>query len=36
MVATQEKDRLMYIFIKDLSSIDSEENGSVKAQRLNV
>lgn len=36
MVATEEKDRLTYIFIKDLNSIESEENWSVKAQRLNV
>lgn len=36
MVATEEKDRLTYIFIKDLKSIESEENWSVKAQRMNV
>ncbi len=36
MVATREKDRLMYIFIKNLSSVSDEENGSIKAQRLNV
>lgn len=36
MVATEEKDRLIYIFIKDLASIDSEEDWSVKAQRMNV
>lgn len=36
MVATEEKDRLRYIFIKDLASINDEENWSVRAQRLNV
>ena len=36
MVATNEQDKLNYIFIKDLNSIDDEENGSIRAQRLNV
>ena len=36
MVATEEKDRLRYIFIKDLASVNDEENWSVRAQRLNV
>lgn len=36
MVATKEHDRLWGIFIKDLSSVDIEEEGKIKAQRLNV
>ncbi len=36
MVASDQKDRLKYIFIKDLASQDIEEDGGVKAQRLNV
>jgi very-short-patch-repair endonuclease len=36
MVATKENDRLWGIFIKDLSSIDIEEDGKIRAQRLNV
>lgn len=36
MVATKESDRLWGVFIKDLSSVDLEEDGKIKAQRLNV
>lgn len=37
MVATEEDDKLGYIFIKDLNNIaDDEEEGKIKAQRLNV
>jgi len=36
MVATKENDRLWGVFIKDLSSVDIEEDGKIKAQRLNV
>ncbi len=36
MVATEEKDRLIYIFLKDFKTIDIEEDWSVKAQRMNV
>lgn len=36
MVATKELDRLWGVFIKDLSSVDIEEDGKIRAQRLNV
>ncbi len=36
MVAHPESDKLNYIFIKDLKSIDIDEDNKVKAQRLNV
>jgi very-short-patch-repair endonuclease len=36
MVANQHSDKLWGIFIKDLSKVDIEEDGQVKAQRLNV
>lgn len=36
MVATKEDDRLWGVFIKNLSSIDIEEDGVIRAQRLNV
>ncbi len=36
MVATKKVDRLWGVFIKDLSSVDVEEEGRIKAQRLNV
>ncbi|MCK4473855.1 topoisomerase DNA-binding C4 zinc finger domain-containing protein [Candidatus Parcubacteria bacterium] len=36
MVATEELDRLWGVFIKDLSNVDIEEDGRIKAQRLNV
>ena len=36
MVATQTKDKLWAIFIKDLKNVDLEEDGQIKAQRLNV
>jgi len=36
MVATKGLDRLWGIFIKDLASVDLEEDGRIKAQRLNV
>lgn len=36
MVATEEEDRLWGVFIKDLNAIDIEEDGKIKAQRLNV
>lgn len=36
MVANPASDKLWGIFIKDLKSVDLEENGAIKAQRLNV
>lgn len=36
MVATKDLDRLWGVFIKDLSNVDIEEDGQIKAQRLNV
>ncbi len=36
MVASQYSDKLWAIFIKDLSKIDIEDEGKIKAQRLNV
>lgn len=36
MVATAENDRLWGVFIKDLNAVDVEEDGKIKAQRLNV
>lgn len=36
MVANPVEDKLWGIFIKDLSKVDVEENGQIKAQRLNV
>jgi very-short-patch-repair endonuclease len=36
MVANRASDKLWGIFIKDLNSIDLEEGGAIKAQRLNV
>ncbi len=36
MVATEADDKLWGVFIKDLSSVDIEEDGKIKAQRLNV
>lgn len=36
MVATETRDHLFGVFIKDLSSIDVEVDGKLKAQRLNV
>jgi ssDNA-binding Zn-finger/Zn-ribbon topoisomerase 1 len=36
MVANPSVDRLWGVFIKDLSSVDLEEEGKLKAQRLNV
>lgn len=36
MVATHSSDKLNYVFIKDLSSIDIDEESKIKAQRLNV
>jgi ssDNA-binding Zn-finger/Zn-ribbon topoisomerase 1 len=36
MVASDTEDRLWGVFIKDLNSIDIEEDGKIKAQRLNV
>jgi superfamily I DNA and/or RNA helicase/very-short-patch-repair endonuclease len=36
MVATDISDRLWGVFIKDLESVDVEEDGKIKAQRLNV
>jgi len=36
MVANENEDRLWGVFIKDLNSIDIEEDGKIKAQRLNV
>lgn len=36
MVANENSDRLWGVFIKDFNSIDSEEDGKIKVQRLNV
>jgi len=36
MVATREEDNLWWVFIKDLASVDDEENWILKSQRLNV
>ncbi|MFC1711180.1 AAA domain-containing protein [Patescibacteria group bacterium] len=36
LVATRQDDRLWGVFIKDLSSVDIEDEGKIKAQRLNV
>lgn len=36
MVASARSDKLWAIFVKDLEKVDLEENGQVKAQRLNV
>jgi very-short-patch-repair endonuclease len=36
MVADEETDHLWGVFIKDLNGIDLEEDGKIKAQRLNV
>ncbi len=36
MVASPYSDRLWGVFIKDLSNVDIEEDGQIKAQRLNV
>lgn len=36
MVATEESDKLWGVFIKDLNNVDIEEDGQIKAQRLNV
>ena len=36
MVASKHSDRLWGVFIKDLSKVDIEEDGQIKAQRLNV
>jgi len=36
MVATKESDRLWGVFIKDLSKVDIEEEGQIKAQRLKI
>ncbi|MCU0666901.1 MAG: AAA domain-containing protein [Candidatus Omnitrophica bacterium] len=36
MVATKESDRLWGVFVKDLNNVDVEEDGKIKAQRLNV
>lgn len=36
MVATKDSDKLWGVFIKDLSNVDIEEDGQIKAQRLNV
>ncbi len=37
MVATEEDDKLAYIFIRDLNNIEEDEDeGKIKAQRLNV
>jgi len=36
MVANPQQDRLWGVFIKDLNSVDIEEDGKIKAQRLNV
>ncbi len=36
MVATPEDDRLIRIFISDLNNVNIEEDGKIKAQRLNV
>lgn len=36
MVASTHSDKLWGVFIKDLSNVDIEEDGQIKAQRLNV
>jgi len=36
MVATKEKDRLNWIFLKDFSSISDEIDGTLRSQRMNV
>lgn len=36
MVASEHSDKLWGVFIKDLASVDVEEDGQIKAQRLNV
>ena len=36
MVASEHSDKLWGVFIKDLSKVDIEQDGSIKAQRLNV
>lgn len=36
MVASVHSDKLWGVFIKDLSNVDIEEDGQIKAQRLNV
>lgn len=36
MVASADSDKLWGVFIKDLSNVDIEEDGQIKAQRLNV
>lgn len=36
MVATREKDRLNWIFLKDFSTLDDEIDGTIKSQRMNV
>lgn len=36
MVATKDSDKLWGVFIKDLRNVDIEEDGQIKAQRLNV
>lgn len=36
MVATKDEDHLWGVFIKDLGNIDIEDDGKIKAQRLNV
>ncbi|MBM3255883.1 MAG: hypothetical protein FJZ04_00205 [Candidatus Moranbacteria bacterium] len=36
MVATEEDDHLWGVFIKELNDVDIEEDGKIKAQRLNV
>jgi superfamily I DNA and/or RNA helicase/very-short-patch-repair endonuclease len=36
MVVTEESDKLWGIFIKDLANVNIEEDGQIKAQRLNV
>ena len=36
MVATKEQDHLWGVFIKNLKDVDLEEDGKIKAQRLNV
>jgi very-short-patch-repair endonuclease len=36
MVATKEKDQLKWIFLKSFSSLNTDENETIRAQRLNV
>jgi len=36
MVASERSDKLWGVFIKDLANVDIEEDGQIKAQRLNV